>query len=426
MSQVAMQAPSFLMRIHSVDVTDLRFIFLIAAVLVYAFAGSPTPNQPAWPEFFVAVFLFFAAGLPSIYSIFIFDIHAPLWKKTGQVFLIYGLSFCVIAGVVQGHESVQIIRDLLPFMFMFLPLFMYDIFKKNPEFLGIFAGILVLQGFVFSLRAAPEIMNWWSPGFFEQSELYYFANSPCVLFAVTFLMGFGVSKFIDDFSVRGIFILCACLIFALIPFAAIAMTLQRASIGFVIIYSLVLFFLALYGHTLRTVGLMFLLTIFLLPFSGFFEMISDFLMTKTGQVGLNMRGAEFGAVLDEISRSPLSLFFGTGWGGTFESPAVAGVRVNYTHSLVSGVFLKTGLTGLTLLVFYLAGMLGLFLRALKRNEVLALALAGPVLIDVFLYASHKSLDFGLILLLLCAAGSYGKGQKVASLPRLLYSKPYIF
>jgi hypothetical protein len=45
--------------------------------------------------------------------------------------------------------------------------------------------------------------------------------------------------------------------------------------------------------------------------------------------------------------------------------------------------------------------LGVLLTRLMRVEpLLAAALAGPLLIDVFLYASFKSLDFGLLLLLI--------------------------
>jgi len=49
------------------------------------------------------------------------------------------------------------------------------------------------------------------------------------------------------------------------------------------------------------------------------------------------------------------------------------------------------------------GALGVALfRHVFEKPVLVLAVLGPVLIDVFLYASFKSLDFGLLLLMIPA------------------------
>ena len=94
---------------------------------------------------------------------------------------------------------------------------------------------------------------------------------------------------------------------------------------------------------------------------------------------------------------------GLGWGGTFESPAVGDVRVNYTHSFVSCMLLKSGMLGAALAVAYLIGSFIGITRLLPRHLVLGLALAGPLLIDSVLYASYKWLDFGLLLLLISAA-----------------------
>src|SRR5690606_18183814 len=65
---------------------------------------------------------------------------------------------------------------------------------------------------------------------------------------------------------------------------------------------------------------------------------------KTSEVGLNMRGQELEAVFTMLSADPLRFFFGTGWGGVFSSPAVGMRNVNYTHSLLSTMFLKGGVT----------------------------------------------------------------------------------
>jgi hypothetical protein len=61
--------------------------------------------------------------------------------------------------------------------------------------------------------------------------------------------------------------------------------------------------------------------------------------------------------------------------------------------------LKGGLVTLGLSVLMaLAALYQIFL-IFQRDRVMALSLLWPLLIPVLLYASHKSLDFGLILLL---------------------------
>jgi hypothetical protein len=76
------------------------------------------------------------------------------------------------------------------------------------------------------------------------------------------------------------------------------------------------------------------------------------------------------------------------------------MRVNYTHNFFSAMLLKTGLIGMALAVVYIAGLFTSLGRLVRAVLILTLAIAGPLLIDVILYASYKWLDFGLLLLIL--------------------------
>ena len=97
---------------------------------------------------------------------------------------------------------------------------------------------------------------------------------------------------------------------------------------------------------------------------------------------------------------PPSLFVGQGWGSVFVSPAVGGLSVNYTHSLLTTMALKGGLILFFLaFVTMLAALYQIFL-IFQRDRVRGLALFWSLVIPVFLYASHKSLDFGLLLLMI--------------------------
>jgi len=135
----------------------------------------------------------------------------------------------------------------------------------------------------------------------------------------------------------------------------------------------------------RVLGLALVLTCAALVFYGQIGGILYALWDKTRVHGGNMRLDEGVAVLEMIGRDLPSALFGTGWGGTFQSPAVADIRVNFTHSLPSALLLKTGLIGF--------------------DRTVGFMLSGPLLISSLLYASYKSLDFGFLLLLIVVLGA---------------------
>ncbi len=406
------------------DVTSLRFACLLGAVISYALLGSPTPDAPGFAEILVAVLLLVAAGVNGIYNALKPGRRQLLWEGAGRALLVYGFAVSLAVGVLRGHETGYILRDAVPFLFLLLPLFLHDIFTRRPQYRNFFLFAVAFAGVVFALRAAPEITGWWNPGTYS-GELYYFANAPSVLFAALLLAGFGAQKLVQHFSLKTFFLCAVCFTFALIPLSAMTLSLQRASVGVFLIGMIMLTLAGLYRSPVRTILLLLVVAAASIPALPFLSEMKEVLVRKTGAVGLNMRSEELAAAWDEISTSPLSLLFGTGWGGTFESPAVAGIRVNYTHGLLSAMLLKTGLCGFLAGLAYLAGFAHILIRALRRNTVVVIALAGPIAIDVFLYASYKSLDFGLVLLLAAILAPAAPGAaEVASPRRVLYSNLY--
>lgn len=407
----------------SLNLMSARFGCLLMAVFVYALFGSPTPNTPGLIEFIVAIFLMCAAGVPGLYHVLKPQTRGPFWMAAGRLLLFYGLTVCLMNGVMRGNDSVHILRDAAPFLFFLLPLFLHRLIVQE-KFKIWFAAALIFAGLVFSLRSVPEILGWWVPHLYS-GELYYFANAPSVLFAVLLLVGIGGRIFLTGFSLRAALICIVCFALALIPLSILLFSLQRASAAIAFTGILFMAGAAFYRIPRRAIVLALLAGLLALPFLGIVDEFGAIMLKKTGEVGLNMRSEEFAAVWQEISRNPLTALLGTGWGGMFESPAVAGIRVNYTHSLLSAMLLKGGLAGLTLTVLYLTGLALTLFRSARHNIVLAVALAGPIAIDVFLYASYKSLDFGLILLLAAiAAPSSGPVLPVAPQRRVLYSNLY--
>jgi len=178
----------------------------------------------------------------------------------------------------------------------------------------------------------------------------------------------------------------------------IVMTAQRASMAAIVVYGIVVFGVLFmrYPRRMLFVGTGFGVFV-AFAFGGFLLDAYEGVVSKSSLVGANMRAEEWAAVWGQISQHPLTLIFGRGWGAFFASPAVADIEVSYTHSLLSMMLLKIGVLGFGLCVLYIGALFLALLRCFRGGEVLVLALAAPLLIDVFLYAAYKSLDFGLLL-----------------------------
>ncbi|MBL4589003.1 MAG: hypothetical protein JKY11_02850, partial [Alphaproteobacteria bacterium] len=132
------------------------------------------------------------------------------------------------------------------------------------------------------------------------------------------------------------------------------------------------------------------------------------LIEKQHLVGFNQRFEEFNAVSQQMGSSAINHMIGLGWGAGIESPASAGMYVNFTHNLFSSLWLKIGIIGVTLmLIFVTSSFIHLFnALSFKRLTplILAIALLLCLSINMLLYGGYKSLGFGLcftLLLSLC-------------------------
>ncbi|MCB9987736.1 MAG: hypothetical protein H6868_00210 [Rhodospirillales bacterium] len=366
---------------------------LICAVILYGVAGSPTPDTPGITEIVIGGLL----GLAVFCSGGVCKVAGPAkegWVRAGRILMFYGFSIPVLGGVMAGNDLSLMIRDLIPFLFLLLPL-MIDL-PGDVSTARRVSAALVFLGLAFSVRVltysptAPE----------DVVDPYYLANAPTVLFAALLLIGVAGKQLYMRFSAGSLMQAAVLLAMAVVPLLAMALVVQRASFG---LMGLAVLFWLLIGAVKaprRVFGPFLICTVLLILGWGPVSVFIEALWHKTTLVGMNMRWQEAQAVLALLSESPLTVLFGKGWGATFASPAVADITVNYTHSLLTTYFLKTGLTGLVMVIVYL-GYLGWELwRMLFIFPVVAVALAAPFFIDTLLYASFKSFDFGLLLLLI--------------------------
>ncbi len=397
----------------------MRFTALLAALLLYAGLGSPTPDALTPALVLIAFFLAIACGAPGLMACLPSAGSAsPLWQTAARALLVYGLTVPLLTALVAGNTPGLVLRDLAAFVFLLLPLLLVYALPAGDKARLWLAGMIAFIGFTFAARVALPA---WGPSLSwgHVPDPLYLANAPSTLFAALLLLGYG-----------GLFVACArrrrdvCAGLALLAAAAVIlmammMIAQRAylgaaglSIGFWLVLLL-----------LRAPGRLWRLLVLLIPAAVLaWPVLTEAgaaLAHKTVQVGFNNRFEEARAVLESVAGRPGALWWGQGWGATFESPAVGGMNVNFTHSLLTAMILKTGLAGLALTLGLIGFLMAGAARQLRCDPVMALALGLPLVINIFLYASYKSLDFGLLLLIL---GLYSRPENLQEKPDMVYVK----
>ena len=378
---------------------DLRIVALIAAIFLYAFLGVPTPDAVSWVEIAVGGLIVCAIGVAGFRQVLGGVYGSARWFVLGQVFLLYGVCAGLIGGLLSGAALGAVLRDLIPFGFMFLPLFFIRLYERDV-FRHVLTCLFIVLGCVFSVRTGAFLLGY--DFYFGYEALSYLANSPAVLFAALFLCGVGLQRLAQEVSTRSVVIAVVCLTACCIVLIPVVMTAQRASMLAVVVYVVLIFgFMVLCApRRMMVVGSV----VAAIAFVFFDAVISSVLgdavariEEKSAMVGDNKRIEDVIAVWDTISGHPLSLLFGNGWGASFASPAVMDIEVYFTHSLLSSMLLKIGVVGLLLCAGYIGALFFALLRMVKAEPVMVLAIVAPLLIDVFLYAAFKSLDFGLLL-----------------------------
>jgi hypothetical protein len=371
------------------------FVFMSAAVILYGLFGSPTPDNPGLLEMIIGGLLALSIATAGIGGMIDLWLERTIFLKSLQILFLCGLILPSLSAVYYGNDMMLILRDVLAFAFLGLPLFLSEKFAAHENVSKILAGLFVFAGIAFALRTLMPIFNVW----IAPDELLYLSNSPLALFAAAFLAGL-LWESLQNPNRNSLLLAAGCLAGLAILCAAMLLDVQRATIGAVFLTVFILAALS-FIETPRRAALPILILATCAAL--LYPLVNDALQAmaqKTASVGFNMRSQEAMAVFDALSSSPETLFIGRGWGSVFASPAVGGLDVNYTHSFLTTMALKGGLVMLGLAILtVLAGLYEIFL-IFQRDRVRGLSLFWPLIIPALLYASHKSLDFGLLLLLI--------------------------
>lgn len=362
-----------------------------AAIVLYALFSSPTPDAPGFVECGILGLLLVAATS--------FALPRERWGWPYFVMLGYGLTVPLLTAAVQGHDSADILRDLIAFGALAFPVVFYALFPPEQRAQKYLLLSLLGVGMAFSvrylLRAWQDIT---SLGLVELDHHFlYLANSPLVAFAAAYLLLRGC------FTEQKFPLAFALIIASFIPVAAMIGMLQRATLALLFVAWFGMLIWALVKHPCRGVTvLVFCLAVMsiLWPLP---MLVWESLSAKTVAVGWNARGFEIAALLDALNQNPVTAIFGTGWGSLVKSPAVGDLWVRFSHSLMSSLLWKTGWLGLAMGAAAMAALTLDALRRLRHDRVLTIALILPLFPALFLYGSYKSLCFGLLLLGLARA-----------------------
>ncbi len=383
-------------------IVETRLATLLIAAILYGALGSPTPDNPGLVEALIAILLLFTIGGKNLLAILHLQTPEPTYVTTGKLLALSALIIGLTNAAIGGHNISNILRDIIPFGFLLLPLLLHDL-TKHPQSSKIFLTAAMTIGVLFSLRSLLNPLQIGTIATSQTGELLYLANMPTVLLSAILLIAMAAQKLFQPINIRNIGMALALLTLSILPVTTLLISLQRASIGGLLLALIILLILAIIKKPYKAARLFLPIAIIALYAAPFLVFYSHIIMDKTSAVGTNMRLEELSAIWQSISTSPLTIIFGKGWGATFLSPAVGNIEVTFSHSLLSSILLKLGLLGLALTCTYLWALFKRGWLLLCKNPVLAFAILPPILIDVFLYASFKSFDFGLILCLIPAA-----------------------
>lgn len=219
-----------------------QFSCIILLFVLYGVLGSPTPDTPDWKELCIAIALIGSIGLSGIMQGAGAFKSGPYKKTAGamQLLLYYGLTVPLILAVFKAGDFVFIIRDLIGFLFLLLPLFFLPLLcegktikAQGVERIMTYGAIFI--GLCFALRVLfPQITR--------DEDLLYLANSPLVIFCAIFCLGKAFTILSDAPTLKSIYSLSFYIFGAVITVLAMLNDAQRApmiamalSLGFIAI-----------------------------------------------------------------------------------------------------------------------------------------------------------------------------------------------
>ena len=385
---------------------NINLKVLITGIFLYSMS-TPFPKSIGLIEIIIG-FCLLIGLLKGIFNLITFK--KMLFTAIFYILLIYPL----VKGVFNENYVTDIVRDIIPFIYLMIVMFVLSSNIKN-NFSQKICKYMVFVGIIFSIR---ELLYWKSSGGLGvgviMSTEEYIIQSPIVLFAGVYLFCMGF-YYLNKYKLIRSF-----LSFALggLPLLGFYYSVLRAPLILMILIPYIYALIISRDHILKIVFLTFM-PIFILSFANInLQYYLSMFVEKQRVYGDNNKLAEINQIwIETVNADFLSLVFGKGWGGTWFSPAV-GIEVSYAHSLIAYSLLKGGILGLTFFMIFLIVLLKycythlIWVKNDSYKLALYLALLPPIFVNIFLESGYKTLGFGLIIaMFFCLQESFKKNRQ---------------
>jgi len=391
-------------------------VFLAMSVVYGAFSSS-SPDKIGVAELFIGLCLLVFVGVRR--PIHIFDLRkndnnangvsVPLYVRIGFLYLLFIPTFHGL--IVMQNDFGNWVRDIIPLMYMFLPILLLSLVRKEPEkWLIVLVVSLCTVGFLFSWRVVLDpsfIVN--SSGMFsvnhEESNQDHLMQDVSVNFGLTFLMCMALWYVLKREYLKGVTLFLVAFVFLLVVVASVL----RAPLGLLLVVLISLIFSQVKKKKvlLTLVVMVLLIAPFILMYiqeiTLFINQVLSAMFLKQEIYGINSRDLEVMAVINNAGKNITLLLFGEGWGGLLSNPIGGGSSWRFVHNMFMYFVFKVGIVGSVAFAFYFFWLFKLYICSFRSSSLvllLSLSLISPLLIAMILEASYKSLSFGLVLLLI--------------------------
>jgi hypothetical protein len=398
---------------------SIRYFMLLAACFLTGFFSTPTPDTFSIIELTIAICLLgFFNPLQILNSILSISRHIQKGSIHGAnlaLFVFLTLILAFINGIfIRGNGLNDFIRDFIPLLYLFLPIFMFNAIQTYDSFSKIVLLKVLISGLF--LIAAGYIFQ------FIQDDNFSFAKIGVQLIlgssrdnimqdpSITFALIFSLATTAHFLKAKKFVLLISSALFHVIILACLFASVLRAPIG---LYFLTLSYLLLkYTLENRRLAMALFIVLFITFLIVFFQdylfLLFGLLVEKTLAVGLSGRDLETEIVLASI-KNPYDLLLGFGLGSKLQDIFGYGY-IRYTHNFFTYIIFKFGLIGLIAFSLIFIKCFKAAIYALVKYKIddirffAVLSLTTPVIISTLFEPMYKSFSFGLLLTVLFLVG----------------------
>lgn len=389
-------------------------ILFMAMTVVCGVYSSSTPDIITPAEIFIGFALVYLVGIKGMLPL-LAGLAPPRARGTVPQYVIVSMLYFIIVPsitglLINGNDPYAFIRDFIPLMYFFLPVFLIHEFKSAPPewLLTLLLGLCAI-GVAYSIRqfttSGEADFTQVGKQFIWGGNLDNISQDPAVIYIMALLVVWGLSEFLYGKLLYG----ATAIVLAVFPWAANIASVTRSSVGLCLAVAL---FSVIYLYAKNKVRnkfavigcvalILFGVTMFGASISGFIQSTASLLIEKSRNVGWSARDSEILAILNNAN-TPGLVLFGTGWGGVYSDPINAGGLTRYSHNSFAFYFLKGGVLGVIFYGLYLRWFFRMLMNLWRnmpnrREFAILISLIPPLTISLLLEPMYKSLSCGLVL-----------------------------